>query len=354
MILQTPIGKLGYSYSGFYIARQLAKLTNDSITIFPIGNPDPELYGELQHLDWRNRNSVGIHDTSVRIWHQHDLHDRPTRGRHVGFPVFELDRFTTQEQSSMKLCDSLLVCSKWAAEIVHNSLGSSYPVRVAPLGVDRNIFNENNNTSRPQTIFFNCGKWEIRKGHDFLLEAFNLAFERSDNVELWMMNHNPFIGEGNNDWINRYKRSKLGDKIRFIPYQKTHRDVYNIMRQVDCGVFPARSEGWNLELLEILSVGKHAIATDYAGHSEFIDDANCCTIPIESTEPAHDGIWFFGQGEWANLGHLQQYSLIKSMRKIHTLKQEGSLGLNIEGINTAKQFSWENTARAILDEYKLE
>lgn len=356
MNIQCPINTLGYGVAGYNIAKNLIEqskktyppgLTPEEIIIYPIGNPEMDLYAELESHDWRVSDVYNSGDT-LKIWHQHGLHESVACGGiYTGFPIFELNCFTGTEKRSMRHCDRLFVCSEWAKNVVEDQL-PGMPVSVIPLGVDREIFNEHNNSHRPQTVFFNCGKWEIRKGHDILVGAFNRAFTAKDDVELWMMCDNPFIGEdGNTEWINRYKRSALGDKIRFIPRQKTHQDVYNIIRQVDCGVFPARAEGWNLELLECLSCGKNVIATNYAGHSEFLNNKNSFMVDVNRLIPAHDGIWFFSQGEWAEPNFDQ---LVSNMRKVHSLKQDGELGINLEGIATAKQFSWANSARKILSE----
>ena len=163
------------------------------------------------------------------------------------------------------------------------------------------------------------------------------------------MCENPFLGEKNNDWINYYKSSRIANKIRFIPRQKSHRDVYNIMRQVDVGVFPVRAEGWNLELLELLSCGKHVITTDYSGHTEFTNRNNSYIVETDTLVQAQDGIWFHGQGEWAELGKRQEDQIINHMRETHRLKQDSELELNLAGIETAIKFSWENTAREILN-----
>lgn len=351
MLLQAPINSLGYGVAGYNIAKQLGKKKGiEDFTLFPIGQPEPELYEELLKYDWRNKEAeFDWSETCIKIWHQNGLHETVGRGNRIGFPIFELNSFTNEEELSISSCDGIFVCSKWAKDIVKDQTTTQY-VKVVPLGVDRSIFNENNNVKRPATIFFNCGKWEIRKGHDILLETFNDAFEQKDNVELWMMCENPFIGqEGNDKWVNHYKNSKLGNKIRFIPRQKSHRDVYNIMRQIDIGVFPVRAEGWNLELLELLSCGKNVITTDYSGHTEFIDRKNAKEIEIDKLEPARDGIWFHGQGEWAALEKRQKDQLIMYMRKLHQQKQDGELHLNLSGIETAKKFSWENTAQEILN-----
>jgi glycosyltransferase involved in cell wall biosynthesis len=348
MFLQCPINNLGYGICGFNIAKQLAKQLGDNLTIFPISQPEPELYEELAHLDWRNKDeNLKWSEPCLKIWHQNGLHESVGRGEKIGFPIFELNKFTPEEKRSMKSCHQLVVCSNWAKSVVEDELGII--PKVIPLGVDRSLFNENNNVRRKPTIFFNCGKWEIRKGHDIIKTCFEKAFSQKDDVELWMMCENPFLGEKNNDWINYYKSSSLANKIRFIPRQKYHRDVYNIMKQVDVGVFPVRAEGWNLELLELLSCGKHVITTDYSGHTEFTNRNNSYIVETDKLVSAQDGIWFHGQGEWAELGKDQEDQIINHMRETHRLKQDSELELNLAGIETAIKFSWENTAREILN-----
>ena len=100
---------------------------------------------------------------------------------------------------------------------------------VAPLAVNTNVFKDYGNPyifpEKTDTYkFINIGKLEIRKGHDFLLEAFNNAFTEEDNVELYMLNHNGFLTEQENKiWANMYKQSKLGSKINIILERNTHR-----------------------------------------------------------------------------------------------------------------------------------
>jgi 3-hydroxyisobutyrate dehydrogenase-like beta-hydroxyacid dehydrogenase len=52
MILQCPINSLGYGVAGYNIAKQLVKSGKD-VAIFPIGDPEPELYKDLEKYDWR-------------------------------------------------------------------------------------------------------------------------------------------------------------------------------------------------------------------------------------------------------------------------------------------------------------
>jgi glycosyltransferase involved in cell wall biosynthesis len=244
-----------------------------------------------------------------------------------------------------------MVCSQWAKNVAidqcHKALKSSHKslVHVVPLGVDAELFPPAPARQGDKTIFFNCGKWEIRKGHDIIIQAFKKVVEEYDNVELWMMCSNPFNSqEENNRWHQLYNHPK----VKLIPRAETQAEVYNIMSQVDCGVFPSRGEGWNLELLEMMAAGKHVITTNYSAHTEFCNKDNAGLIPIEDVEPAFDGKWFFGQGNWAKITEKEIDNLANKMSSFHSRRPTRSDYLNTAGIETARKFSWQNTAREII------
>ena len=342
--ITAPINSLGYGIASYNIIKHLVN-SGEKIQFFPIGQPEAiegsEFLGSIIHKE------VSVDSPSVKIWHQNDIHHHVGKGMHVGFPIFELNKFTAEEKWSINHNDRIFACSKWAKQIIEDS--TKIETKVVPLGVDTEIFAPSE-SSRPQTIFFNCGKWEIRKGHDILVDCFNSAFDLHDNVELWMMCDNPFYPEERQrEWISLYKNSKLGDKIRIIPRQKNHKDVYDIMKQTDCGVFPSRAEGWNLELLEMMACGKTVIATDYSAHTEFCNKLNCRLIEIDSLELANDGVWFHGQGMWASIKDAQMEDIKNHMRDIHSSKQRGELNQNSDGIHTAQLLSWENAAKKFAD-----
>ena len=353
--LITPINNLGYGVAGYNIFKSLYGL-NPSAALYPISKPefvDEFVSAGIKNQGAKRVDSIGtpIENPSVKIWHQNDLHSHVGKNLHIGFPIFELTEFSEEEKRSMEHCDRTFVCSQWAKDIVVDQTKfTPENVYVVPLGVDAEIF-QPKVSKRPQTIFFNCGKWEKRKGHDVLLECFGRAFDPSDNVELWMMCDNPFIGQGNQDWINLYKGSILGEKIRIIPRQPNQKDVYNIMSQSDCGVFPARAEGWNLELLEMMACGKTVIATNYSAHTEFCDSNNSMLIDIDGLEQAKDGVFFSGSyGEWASFSESSKEQLIEHMRAVHRLKSYNPHDLlNSNGIKTANQFTWKNSAQELLN-----
>ena len=348
----SPINQLGYGITGLNICKSLSKL--GQVSLWPIGQPnvtnqeDADLISELIS----NSRIPDFDAPCIRIWHQHDMSQFVGRGLKVGFPIFELDSFNKVEAYHLNYLDRVFVCSEWAKGVVDDQTNiNSENIHVIPLGVDTNIFNKDhgyadNHLDKP-TVFFNCGKWELRKGHDIIVEAFNSAFSESDNVELWMMCENPFFSESEqSEWISLYKDSKLGKKIRIISRKETQEEVYNIMLQTDCGIFPSRAEGWNLELLEMMACGKQVIATNYSAHTEFCTKENSILIESDEKEVAYDGRWFHGDGgKWLSHSKDTLSQISQAMKSVHNNPKT----VNLAGISTARRYSWENSAKKILE-----
>ena len=347
----TPINQLGYGVAGLNILKALQNHTD--VALHMIGQPQVanQVDADSVKKGLETAQTFDPNAPCIKIWHQNQMAERIGSGKFIGFPIFELDTFTDLEKHHLMACDELLVCSQWAKDVV---LTDVYPmpvghdffenrVHVVPLGVDTDIFKPAPEKQNDKIIFFNCGKWEVRKGHNFLIKAFKKIADKYDNVELWMMCENPFNSpEEEKRWQQLYNHPK----VKFINRVHTQEEVYNIMCKIDCGVFPSRGEGWNLELLELMAVGKHVIATNYSAHTEFCNKENCSLVEIDEKEPAFDGKWFFGQGNWAKIDDDTVDAIADSMESFIKNKQKT---LNEAGIQTAKEFSWSNSADRILN-----
>jgi glycosyltransferase involved in cell wall biosynthesis len=344
-----PINTMGYGYTGYHFMKNML-LADIDITLFEIGAIEKfiDIGDFLKRSFSQNPRPINNNATTLRIWHQNDIHPRIGKGKHYGFPIFELNKFTKMEKYSMMSCDELIVCSEWAKRVIIEN-GIKVPISVVPLGYDDTVFTESEIKKTGTTIFLNCGKWEYRKGHDLILESFESCFNEKDNVELWMMCSNPFPYAKGEEWEKRYKNSKLSRKIKLIPRQSSQLNVAKIMSKADCGVFPSRAEGWNLELLEMMGLGKHIITTNYSGHTEFCNKDSANLIDIMYTEPAHDDIWFKGQGEWAHMGKDQKYKLSSYMSHIHHQKQSGVLTTNKAAVVQAKNFTWSKSTHKLIN-----
>ncbi len=347
--LITSHTRTGYGVTGAHLLRALQQ-RGAPVTLFPIGPVDSSLTDNPQLQQALNLQDAYRPDVpSVRLAQQFDLAMHVGRGARVAFTIFELDTFTPREMHHLRSQDAIFVCSDWAREAcLQNGLDET-PIHIVPLGVDRAIFHENVQPKRSwsETVFMQVGKLEPRKGQLDLLRAFEAAFTPKDSVRLVLSCGNPFISQADLDTLLRpFRKSPLASKISLLTNELPNlRSVAELMAAADCGVFAARAEGWNLEALEMLSMGKQVIATDYSAHTEFLNSENARLIDIDAREYAHPGRH---PGQWAAWGNAQHEQLVAHLRDVHAAKQAVALPLNTAGIATAHTFSWEGSADALI------
>jgi glycosyltransferase involved in cell wall biosynthesis len=354
--LVAPINQLGYGVVGLNVLKALVE-QGHTVSLFPIGNVEVEKNRSTIELVQKCIQNAAFYTPdapSIRIWHQNELAMFPGKGKRIGWPIFELDKFDERELHHLGSVDGLFVCSDWAKDVVRAN-HINVPTSVIPLGVDTTTFYKDEVAAkarpyhtRNKTIFLNVGKWEVRKGHQELLDAFNIAFEPNDPVELWMVNDNPFLKAnlGNEQWAIKYISSKNGQNIKILPRVNTHGELRVLFNQVDWGIFPSHAEGWNLEPLEMMACGKPCIATDYSGHTQYMGESNTILVKPTGMVAAHDGIWFHGQGAWCSFSTLE---LAEAMKRAHGMKVVERETLVNNARETASQFTWANTAAKITE-----
>jgi glycosyltransferase involved in cell wall biosynthesis len=345
-----PINITSYGLTGLNICKALNKLEQD-FSLFPIHsrkNISLEKKEDIEYIrDGIERAKMfDPNAPCVRLWHQNELDKFVGSGPRVGFPIFELDRFNKLEMHHLKNVDYLFVTCEWAKQVLVNNGISANTISVVPLGVDSDVFFEKPMWSRSSDYsFLNIGKLEKRKGHDFIIDVFNKAFEPSDKVCLKLSVFNFGVPK---DEYQRYKNmakeTKMGSKIHFVERLPYLNDVATLISSSDCLFQPSRAEGWNLPLIEAMACGKPCITTNYSAHTEFCNKDNSFLVDIEKTEIAEDGRYFFGQGEWASIEEKEKDQMVSHMRHVY----KNDIRTNPNGLKTAKEFSWKNSATKLI------
>jgi glycosyltransferase involved in cell wall biosynthesis len=265
----------------------------------------------------------------------------------VAYTIFELDQFTPSEVHHLADQDALLVCSEWARQVCLDNGVAGKPIHVVPLGVDRTVFHENvkPRTTWSETVFMQIGKLESRKGQLELLRAFEAAFTPRDSVRLVLSCGNPFITRAEQDaLLEPFRLSPMGTRITLLTNElPSLHDVAALMASADCGVFPSRAEGWNLEALEMLSMGKPVIATSCTAHTEYLNRDNARLIVVDGFEAVPSGV-----GQWAAWGARQHEQLVTHLRDVHERKQQVGVARNDSGIRTAQRYSWQHSVDALV------
>jgi len=346
----SPCNQLGMGIVGLNLIRGLFE-SGISLSYFPLGQINvPRSYSDLIDKTIDNSHKFDANAPSIRYWHPNDMAHHVGRGRKIGYTIFESTKLTEGSVNHLNSQDIVIVPSAWAKKVLlDNSI--KVPINVVNHAVDHSIFYTMPFPSGP-TTFYISGKWEVRKAHCEVAIAFNKAFEYSDDVRLIVNCNNPFLDEfENQEWISLFRNSQMGKfgKIEIIRERlETQQEVAQLMAKSHCGIFPSRAEGWNLPLCEMLSMGRHVITTDYSAHTEYITPSSCKLISIDKLESCYDGKWFNGDGEWAHLGNKQMEQMIWHMRSIHKSNMEGSLSLNVAGINRMKDFTWEKSCEQLM------
>jgi glycosyltransferase involved in cell wall biosynthesis len=172
--------------------------------------------------------------------------------------------------------------SKWLTEIL---LKDGIESRVVHLAVDPNEWTPSRD-SHSTFRFLWVNEWIHRKGGDLLVEAFLDSFKSDDDVELvikpnYTNQECPIRFPSVENVISSCPRGPK-EKIRIIDEFLNQERLADLYGSCDCYVYPFRTQGASLTLLEAQACGLPAITTEYAGCLDYaVQD---CTYFIEPVE----------------------------------------------------------------------
>jgi hypothetical protein len=108
------------------------------VNLVPIGPIEPEEANSGLVKTCIDNSKIGLprEAPALIIFHQNMLGQyKKFAGKHYGFPIFELDRLTPEDQSHMNSMDGLFVTSKYFKQVCQNN-DIKPPVDIANLGVE--------------------------------------------------------------------------------------------------------------------------------------------------------------------------------------------------------------------------
>jgi FkbM family methyltransferase len=237
--------------------------SDGTVTDFP-------LYG--YNFDFKPDLHIILNDVNHRYFY--DKYD----GYVIGYNVWETTEYPYNFFNQIKTLDEFWVPSEWQKNNLIKQGYDKDKIFVVPEGVDVNIFKPEENIEQFEKFtFLLFGRWEYRKSTKEIIETFIETFKQNNNVQLLVSADNMFANDGFNSTEERLDHYGLiNDKVKVLHFLKRE-DYITYLKKGHVFVSCARSEGWNLPLIEAMSCGTPSIYSNWGAQLQF---ANGKGIPV--------------------------------------------------------------------------
>jgi len=232
------------------------------------------------------------------------------KGPKIAYNVWESTLQPLEFFSKLKEFDQIWVPSKWQAECTIKQGADPSKVKVVPEGVDTNTFYPED----PQTTldytdgrfkFILFGRWEYRKSTQEIIETFLKEFTPEDPVDLILSVDNPYANDNLETTEARLEHYGFNDNRIKIKHFPSREDYITYLKNGHVFLSCARSEGWNLPLIEAMACGTPSIYSSCSGQMEFAEGKG---LPVkvkgEVKNPNHIGNYY--EPDFENLARVMR------------------------------------------------
>jgi len=300
------IGTTGYANHTREFFRHLSKLIPVKVRNFTIGkswdgfndephNGEPYIddldktllyeqtlknqYSKLEdHKLYSNYSNEFEHNVNIVLEEtDHHYYYSSYKGPKIAYNVWESTLQPEHFFNKLKEYDQIWVPSKWQAECTIRQGMPADKVKVVPEGVDVNTFFPELTKNVPEYYgdgrfkFVVFGRWEYRKSTKEIIETFLKEFKSDEPVDLILSVDNSFSGDGLETTENRLKHYGLEDSRIKIVHFPSREDYIDYLKNGHVFLSCARSEGWNLPLIEAMACGTPSIYSACSGQMEFAE-----------------------------------------------------------------------------------
>lgn len=218
-----------------------------------------------------------VHIVLVEVYNHYFFEDYD--GYKIAYNVWESTRYPDDFFQRLFYFDEVWVPTQWQFDCLVEQGYPAEKISIVPEGVDIETFKPIQKLSeRDKTRFVHFGRWDYRKGTTEVLRAFAEEFKDQDDVELLASVENPYPFDGMSSTEERIQKHDIDTKnIKFLDFP-SREEYINYLQTSDVFVSCARSEGWNLPLIEAMACGTPSIYSNWGGQLQFAKDKG---IPVD-------------------------------------------------------------------------
>lgn len=312
--------------------------------------PDGNLTTHPIYTRWLNPGTPSVNlvlnETNHHYWYQ------DYSGYTIGYSVWESTLQPPEFFDRLLKFNEVWVPSKWQRDCTIDQGFPADRIFVIPEGVDDSTFFPETSihplTSGERFTFFLVGRWDYRKSIKEIIETFTKTFSKGEPVDLILSVDNPFSGDGLETTENRLKHYGLEDDRLKIVHLPPRDEYVSLLKSADVFVSCARSEGWNLPLIEAMACGTPSIYSECSGQLEFAQGRG---IPVKITgeKPASLSDYNHFNQTSGNYYEPDFNDLGRAMRfayENHKQLKERALA---ESVEIRKEFNWSRVAKLAAD-----
>jgi glycosyltransferase involved in cell wall biosynthesis len=147
--------------------------------------------------------------------------------------------------------------------VIPNGIPVQENIRPAAAGIN---WREKEGVGRDDIVFVCIARFSLQKNHRLLLEAFKMAFDKTNGIKLLL------IGAEEHDYREKAEKLvsllRLEDNVRILGMRE---DIPEILSASDIFVLSSDWEGNPLTIMEAMAAGKPVISTAVGGVPELIE-----------------------------------------------------------------------------------
>jgi autotransporter strand-loop-strand O-heptosyltransferase len=324
------IGTTGYANHTREFFRHLSKLIPIKVRNFTIGKnwdwPNPEPHNGEPYINkvdknllkkqtlwtgkdtredfniYQNYGENFEHNVNLVLMetNHHYFYDR-YKGPKIGYNVWETTRQPEGFFKAWNKFDQLWVPTQWQAQMTIKQGADPDKVKVVPEGVDVDTFypaitlNPKNRLAEyhdNRFKFIHFGRWDYRKSTKEIIETFLKEFKSDEPVDLILSIDNQWGKDldGYETTEERLKGFGFDDPRLKVIHFPSREDYVKYLQTGHVFLSCARSEGWNLPLIEAMACGTPSIYSNCSGQLEYAQGKGL-PVKILGEKPATDNYY---------------------------------------------------------------